>query len=230
MGVALPRAVRRSGLFAAVVSCAVLSGCAGAAADPRVDLPTFAATAPTVDPASAVPLDPCAALITPADVAGVLGLDPAKTGVRTVIGQPSPSVGRTAKLDCSYTADKGRPLFTLRSSTYASPEAARAQWQLNAGLEQGERRDTTLGTATGMLIVRRTELLLSLVDGPRTFAVQLPDRTVPKGRARENLVVDLAQRALKIDPAAPPTTAAAPVPVPAGAPVDAPSVQAGSDG
>ncbi len=228
MGVVLPRSVHRAALFSSVLACALLSGCAGAAADPGVTLPTFAASAASAAPPPAVPLDPCAALIAPADVANVLGLDPAKTAVKSVVGLPAPAVGRTEKLDCAYTADKGRPLFTLRTATYGTPDAARAQWQLNAGLEQGERRDTALGPATGVLFVRRSELLLSLVNGPRTFAVQLPDRTVPKGRARENLLVDLAQRALKIDPAAP-----APAPAPTAA-VPAPAggtpAQAGSGG
>ncbi|MGI5130854.1 hypothetical protein ACQEVB_28890 [Pseudonocardia sp. CA-107938] len=187
-------------LMAALVA-GVLAGCSGAGASPSVGLPTFAATVPTSDPARA-PLDPCAALIAPADVAGVLGLDPAQTDVRTVRGVPAPAVGRTEKLDCTYTAEKGRPLFTVRAATYATPEAARQQWQLNAGLENGDRHDITVGTATGVLFVRRGELLLTVVDGPKTLAVQLPDRAVPKGRARENLVTDLAQRALKIDPAA----------------------------
>jgi hypothetical protein len=228
MGVVPPRTVRRAALFSSVLACALLSGCAGAAADPGITVPTFAPSVVTTDAASAgVPLDPCAALIAPADVANVLGLDPAKTQVKSVRGQPAPAVGRTEKLDCTYTADKGRPLFTVRAATYANPEAARAQWQLNSGLEQGEKRDTTLGPATGVLFVRRSELLLSLVDGPRTLAVQVPDKTVPKGRARENLVVDLAQRALKIDPAAPAPSAAPPAAPPAAAP---PPAQAGSGG
>jgi len=187
----------------------VLAGC-GSEVRAGVDLPTFAPTTPTADPAAAsAPLDPCAALITPADVANVLGLDPGLTSVKTVRGVPAPAVGRTEKLDCTYTGEKGRPLFTLRTATYATPDAARQQWQLNSGLEKGEKRDITVGQAAGLLYVRRDELLLSVVDGPRTLAVQVPDRTVPKGRARENLVTDFAQRALKIDPNAPPPAAPA---------------------
>lgn len=200
---------RRARLLAPLLLCALLGGCAGAAADPGITVPTFAPSVPSADPATVgVPLDPCAALISPTDVANVLGLDPGKTTVRTVVGIPAPAVGRTEKLDCTYTADKDRPLFTLRTATYVTPEAARQQWQLNGRLEDGERRDIGVGPATGLLYVRRSELLLSVVDGPRTLSVQLPDRTVPKGRARENLVVDFAQRVLKIDPAA--STAAPP--------------------
>jgi hypothetical protein len=203
----------------------VLAGCA-AEARSGVDLPTFAATVPTSGPAAAAPLDPCAALITPADVAIVLGLDPGKTAVRSVRGVPAPTVGRTDKLDCTYTADKGRALFTLRTATYATPDAARQQWQLNGGLEQGEKQPVTVGQAVGTLYLRRDELLLSVLDGPRTLAVQVPDRTVPKGRARENLITDFAQRALKIDPNAP----SAPVPPPpAPAPIQ-PPVQVGAGG
>ncbi|WP_143172353.1 hypothetical protein [Pseudonocardia thermophila] len=197
-----------------------LTGCGGASAEPGVMVPTFAPTTPTADPATE-PLDPCAALITPADVAGVLGLDPAKTSVRTIRGLPAPAVGRTEKIDCTYQGEKGRSLFTLRAYTYESPEAARKQWELNASLEDGEKRDIAVGPATGLLYVRRGELLLSLIDGPRTLAVQVPDRTVPKGRARENLITDFAQRALKIDPEAVATTSAEPTP-------GVPAVQAGA--
>jgi hypothetical protein len=228
MGVARRRTAR---LLAPVLLAAMLggasSGCAGAEARSGVDLPTFAATVPT-SVAAAAPMDPCAALITPADVANVLGLDPAQTGVKTVRGLPAPAVGRTDKLDCSYTAEKGRQLFTLRTATYATPDAARQQWQLNGGLEKGDKRDVTVGPAAGVLYVRRDELLLSLLDGPRTLAVQVPDRTVPKGRARENLVTDFAQRALKIDPNAPPAPAPAP-PAVAPAPTQ-PPVQVGTGG
>jgi hypothetical protein len=225
MGLASRRSVRllAPALLAAVLG-GVLTGCS-AEARSGVDVPTFAPTSPTADPAAAAaPLDPCAALITPADVANVLGLDPGKTGVRSVRGIPAPAVGRTEKVDCTYTADKGRQLFTLRTATYATPEAARQQWQLNAGLEKGEKRDVTVGPATGVLYVRRDELLLSVVDGQRTLAVQLPDRTVPKGRARENLVTDFAQRALKIDPNAPPA------PAPAAPGPTQPPVQIGTGG
>lgn len=167
-------------------------------------VPTFTPSGPTVDPATVgVPLDPCAALISPEDVANVLGLDREKTAVQAVVGQPSPTVGRTEKLDCTYVAARGGPLFTLRTGTFVTPEAAREQWQRNSGLEDGQRQDVTIGTATGVLFVRRSELVLSLVDGARTLTVRVPDRTVPEGRARENLIVDFARRALKIDPGTP---------------------------
>jgi len=227
MGLARRRTVRLLAPVLALMLGGMVAGC-GAEARSGVDLPTFAPNVPTSDPASAVPLDPCAALITPADVANVLGLDPGKTGVKSVRGVPAPAVGRTDKLDCTYTADKGRPLFTLRAATYATPDAARQQWQLNGGLEKGDKRDVTVGPAAGVLYMRRDELLLSVVDGPRTLAVQVPDRTVPKGRARENLVTDFAQRALKVDPNAPPAPAPAPPPVTPG-PAQ-PPVQVGTGG
>jgi len=125
------------------------------------------------------------------------------------IASPAPSAMRMASAStpsAKSTLAYGPPTPVITSST---PDAARQQWQLNSGLEKGEKRDITVGQAAGLLYVRRDELLLSVVDGPRTLAVQVPDRTVPKGRARENLVTDFAQRALKIDPNAPPPAAPA---------------------
>lgn len=205
--------VRRGAvLVGAVMVGTVVAGCASPPSQPGPPVPTFAPSTTTTADAAAVPLDPCSALITPTDVANVLGLDSAKVNVRTVQGMPSPTVGRTEKLDCIYTADKGRMLFTLRSATYSTPDAAQQQWQRNAGLEDGDRRDITVGPAIGLLYTRRSELLLSTVVGARTLAVQVPDNTVPEGRARENLIVDFAQRALKVDPAATPAPTLAPVP------------------
>lgn len=161
-------------------------------------MPTFAASKATADPAT--PLDPCAALITPVDVANVLGIDTAKVAVRTVRGQPAPSVRRTDRLDCRYTGEKGRDLFDIRTNTFTDDAAATEQWQRNVALEDGTRRDLRLGGAQAALFNRHGEALMTLVDGKRTVAIEVPDKTVPDGRGADNLIIDFTQRVLKIGP------------------------------
>lgn len=195
--------MRDLGVAGVVATCALLSGCAGAPAVPGPAVPTFPPTSATADPADATPLDPCAALIEPADVANVLGLDVVTVSVRTVRGLPAPAVGRTARIDCEYTGAKGRVLFDVRNSTFDSAAAAQQQWQLNSGQESGTPTFMVIGPGSGMLFDRPGEQLLSLVAGSATLALQVPDATVPVDRGRRNLIVDFAQRALKAEPAEP---------------------------
>jgi hypothetical protein len=206
----------RSVAVLALLAPLVVAGCAGAPTVPGPAVPTFApGDSPSSSIAASAPLDPCAALITPEDVAGVLGMDPGKVAVRTVRGQPAPAVGRTERLDCSYVGDKGDDLFDIRTATYDTTISAGQQWMLNLQHEDGDHRDVTVGPAEGLIFTRKGEQLLTVLNGNKTLALELPDKTAPQGRAKENLIIDFAQRALKVDPNVTPTSSQVPAPGPA---------------
>jgi hypothetical protein len=90
----------------------VVSGCAREApvADPEV--PRFSTAAPSGAGASGRPVPKtCTDVITPEDAGTILGVflggEP-----QPVVGVPLPDIGRTARLDCYYGLQPGRPLST----------------------------------------------------------------------------------------------------------------------
>ena len=83
--------------------------CASASAPVEVPAPTFETASPTPTPASAVkdtrdglPAE-CAELVGNDELSALFGLPVDSVTVRTVIGAPSPSVGRLERLTCTYT-------------------------------------------------------------------------------------------------------------------------------
>jgi hypothetical protein len=179
---------------------ALIAGC-GAPPAPT-GLPSFpeaasATTAATQPAYPGVVPDDCVRLMTPADLGALLGLPLGSVSVRTIVGVPAPSVGQTERIDCTYgLGPGGPPLLSARAMAYADDEAARAQWQRNADVEDGTRKGLPLGAATGLLIERPTEALLTIVYGRATVSLLLPDRPFPGGRSREQVLVDLALRVL----------------------------------
>lgn len=189
-----------AGVGAAVaVALTLLAACAHP--PPGTTLPSFP-PASTVAPATAstigggvVPAD-CTRVLAPPDLGAVLGLPLGTVGVRTTLGVPAPAVRRTERLDCAYTMAPGQPLLAVRAAAYADAAAARAQWQLNASSEDGSHRDVPIGGASGVLVERPGETLLSVVYGRGTLTLTLPARSLPGGRAPGDVLVDLALRAL----------------------------------
>lgn len=219
--------------MAALCALAV-TACSSASPVDNSSLPTFpagvgtsAAASPGVVDKGVVP-DDCARLLPAADLGALLGLPLDTVAVRTTVGVPSPSVGRTERLDCAYTGTPGgpavgRPLLGVNAAAYTDPAAAAEHWRLNAGAEEGTRRSLSIGAASAVLIERGGETLLTVLYGSGTLTFALPHRPLPGNRAPGDVLVDLALRVLptvaRAAPKVAPTTARPPGPAQAaGAP------------
>jgi hypothetical protein len=192
-----------------------MTGCGGPATGSTA-LPTFAAS--TAQPGTtragldegAIP-DDCERLLKVAELNALLGLPLDTVTVRSTLGIAEPSVGRTERVACRYSAKgagpaQGRPLLLLNAAAYTSPDAAQQQWRRNADIEDGVHRDLPLGKAGAVLVERGGEALLSVVYGPATLTLILPDQPLPGDRPRTEALVDLALRVLPAI-AQPPTQA-----------------------
>ena len=211
-----------------------VSGCSVAATGPT-ELPTFEASSSnagatrTGTDEGALP-DDCERLLAAGDLNALLGLPLDTVTVRSTQGIAEPSVGRTERVACRYTTKaagpaQGRPLLLLNASSYTSPDAASQQWRRNADIEDGVHRDLPIGSAGAVLVERGGEALLSVVYGPATLTLILPDQPLPGGRPRTEALVDLALRVLPAvaPPASSPTTT---TPPPTAAPEGAPAAPA----
>jgi hypothetical protein len=172
-----------------------------------VPVPTFASappasTAPAApEPGSRLPAD-CAELLGGDELAALFALPVDSLTVRTVLGAPSPSVGREERLTCTYTlsgpgaAGQGVVLRTIVGA-YSDDAAARAQHERNvaderAGTSGSERPE--LGTAAATVFRRGAQSVMLTSSGTVTLDLDLPPRPGPL--APVDLLVDLARRLL----------------------------------
>jgi hypothetical protein len=158
--------------------------------------------------------DDCARLLSVGDLGALLGLPLDTVAVRTTMGVPSPSVGRTERLDCAYTGTAGgpaagRPLLGLNAAAYTDDASAADHWRINADAQDGARRDFAIGAASAVLVEQGGESLLTVLYGSGTLTFTLPGRPPPGNRAPADVLVDLALRVL------PAVAGAAPKPTPA---------------
>lgn len=205
------------GVWVAVVAVLVAAtACAGAEAGTGPDLPTFP-VAPTsaagvTGPADAGLLpDDCGRILPAADLVALLGRPLDSVAVRSTLGVPAPSVGRTERIDCAYTGSvggpaRGAPLLRLNSAVYTDAAAARKQWRTNAGVEDGARRELAIGAAEAVLVERPREALLMVVYGSGTLTVLLPTGPLPGDRLPGDVLVDMALRVLPVLAAVAPVT------------------------
>ena len=209
---------------AAALGLLLATSCGGAASDPT-ELPTFSATATSelatgaAAAEGAIP-DDCERILKVADLNALLGLPLDTVAVRSTLGVAEPSVGRTERVACRYTTKaagpaRGRPLLDLNAASYSTPDAALQQWRRNADVEDGVHSELPIGSAGAVLVERGGEALLSVVYGPATVTLVLPDQPLPGGRPRAEALVDLALRVLPAV-APPPRPAAEPTASPAG--------------
>lgn len=213
------RPAARAAVAAAFCACAV-TACAATPAVDSPPLPTFpaaadtsAAAAPGAVDKGVVP-DDCARLLPVGELGAVLGLPLDSVAVRTTVGVPSPSVGRTERLDCAYTAGPpvGRPLLGLNAAAYADDASAADHWTLNARAEDGARRVVPIGAASAILIERGGETLLTVLYGSGTLTFTLPARPLPVARPADAVLVDLAKRVLPTVAGAAPKAVHVPAP------------------
>ena len=119
---------------------------------------------------SGVVPDDCSRLLPVDELVALLGLPLDSIVVRTTIGVPAPSVGRTERLTCSYTARTGGPRqrqARARRSTRPptpTPDAAHAQWRPNAAVEDGPHRDHRSATPTVCSSSGPTEAVLLVAE------------------------------------------------------------------
>jgi hypothetical protein len=207
----------------AALCALLLTGCASRPPLDSPELPTFpagvdtsAAAAPGSVDKGVVP-DDCSRLLPVTDLGALLGLPLDTVAVRTTVGVPSPSVGRTERLDCAYTGTAGgpavgRPLLGVNAAAYSDDASAAGHWKLNTAAEDGARRPFAIGAASAVLIQRGGETLLTVLYGSGTLTFTLPARPLPGNRAPGDVLVDLALRIL------PKVAGAAPKPEPAPTP------------
>jgi hypothetical protein len=186
-------------LLATVVAC-------GSPAVEPTTVPTFPETtekrvaSDASAPAYGAVPDNCDVLLTASDLEALLGLPLHSVTVRTTIHVPQPSVGRTERITCVYsgTADpvRGDVLLDLDASAYSDADAATEQWRVNANAQDGDHRRIPIGSASAVLVERRGESVLLVVNEASNLTVLLPDRPLPGNRSRAEALVDLALRVL----------------------------------
>lgn len=192
---------------AIMAAAGVVGGVAGCAAPPAPgpSVPQFPAPA-AVSSTAAQPHhdgiipDDCPALLAVDALGALLGLPLDSVAVRTTIGVPLPRSGRTERVDCAYTGNggpaRGQSLLSLAATGFRDRESARAQWAINVDATDGTRKDLPIGAASAVLFTRRGEAELAILYGSSNLTLVLPDRPLPGGRSREDLIVDLALRVL----------------------------------
>ncbi len=215
---------------AAVLTAALLlvAGCSTPSpGTPVPDFPAPSATGQAAGPGTpdgSIPTD-CNGMLAVGDLNALLGLPIGSVSVRTTLGVPEPSVGRTQRVACRYSLTPARgSLLDLNAARYADAAAAAKQWSINADVESGERRDMPIGAAQAALFERPSETVLMVTYDDDTLTFVLPEGPRPPGRTRADVLVDLALRVLPT--VGPPRTTAAPP----SSTTPAPAVAAGGAG
>lgn len=206
--------------FITAFGTALLTAAAcGGPAPTGTSLPTFAAPTPGAGTSTGAPApddgavpDDCGQLMSAADLGALMGLPLDSVTVRTTAGVPEPSIGRTERVTCRYTAAAGntggRTLLDLNVSAYTDADAAVGQWRVNAAAEDGARRELPIGSASAVLVERSGESVLLAVHGPNNLTFVLPARSTPGDRAPADALLDLALRvfpAVDVPPSATPS-------------------------
>ena len=194
---ALPAVVLAVVLALAFQACGV--------SDPEpIAVPTFpepaedgGSSTPPSEEGGVVP-DDCVRILAAPDLEAVLGLPLGTVSVRTTIGVPAPSVGRTERVTCDYSrVGEGRgPLLNVNATAYVAPDAALAQLRTNVDAESGEPREVPLGSASAAIFEKDDEAVLMVAHATSNLTLVLPNQPLPGGRSRVDVVVDLALRVL----------------------------------
>ena len=212
------------GVELAALTSLSLAACSSAAGEPgMLPVPTFPATAESATGSAGstdqgrLP-DDCTRVLTGNDLGALFGLPLESVAVRTTIGAPAPSVGRTERLACQYSRAGGARdgLLDVNIGAYTDAGAAAKQWRTNVAAEDGARRDVALGGAQGVLVERPQEAVLMVANGAETLTFVLPDRVRIRDLSAGDTLVDLALRVL-------PAVSGAAAPAPAAAPAIAPA-------
>jgi len=169
-----------------------------------ITLPSFA-TAEVAPPDAApgrttlLPTDCTGLLAGSPDMSALLGQPLGSVGTRSVVGQPSPSVGQLERLTCSYSLPgRDAPALVLTATGFTDPGAAAGQRGRNVAAESADTqasRQVELGGARATLLTEPGRTLL-LVDYDRyTLTASIAPGVVPAVKPQP-VLTDLAQRVL----------------------------------
>ena len=160
----------RKGITLAAVALATTAGCSLLSPVAAPVVPTFPPTttaAPTNSP-DTKPVLPssCKDLLDGQQLDKALGL-PLSAVVKTVVGQPSPSVGQTGRVSCSYGIPSAASTYALELSltSYRDVPSAAARVPVNVEALRIPGVEPVPVTAGGM-----TGMYLALPDGPVLIA------------------------------------------------------------
>jgi len=156
---------------AAVAVGLVTGGCSLLAPAVPAVVPTFPAATTTPAPVKAGLPTSCKDLLNGQQLDTVLGL-PLSGVVGTVLGQPSPLVGLTGRLTCSYgiPSPSGGYALQLSAETYRDATAAATRIPVNV-----DALRTPAANPIPITIGRMTAMYLPLPDGP--FVIASPTST-----------------------------------------------------
>ncbi|MEJ8278037.1 hypothetical protein [Pseudonocardia spirodelae] len=219
-----PARSRGRAALAGLLLAGLLSGCATAAGDTGIAVPTFPADATGSAQAAgpvpiALPTD-CAVLMDPEQAGALFGQVLGSVSVQSVRGVPEPAVNRTERTACTYRAggqaqafggarNSGPVLYQLNIGRYGDTASATRQWQLNTNAERADAaasRDITVGTVPGVIVERPDETTLALVYGVDTLTFVLPVAAPGQTRSAVETLPDLAQRIIPaLTPTQPPS-------------------------
>jgi len=204
----------RAALVGAVAGLALLvSACSSGLPSGSPPIPTF--PGPGAAPATSAPpprnsiLPTVCDQILPSDqVPNYLGLPLGTIRVTDLRDVPAPSVGRLERVTCNYTSlgGPGAPpsntlVLKVLTSGYTTPEAARAQSQVNRNAQASSgvpSQPVPFGAAEALFYPDPEGPVLVVVYGRVTASFTLtPDRPVPDDQAQP-VLVDLALRAMPV--------------------------------
>lgn len=166
----------------------------------------------------------CADALSAEQMAALLGQPLDGVAVRTVIGQPAPSVGQLERVTCRYQrVPSGRQLDSqgvgqawagdvmIIMSAYGTREQARNQHATNVAAERSDARSASnlsIGSAPAVLLDERTQTVLMVVSGRSAVSVAVQGGVIAPNDTRA-MLVDMAQRVLpNLAPEQPPVPAA----------------------
>lgn len=173
-----------------VVVCLLVSGCAGATeplADPEV--PVFSTPAPPGSLEGRPVPKTCGEVATLEEIGRILGT--LVTGApRPVVGVPQQNIGRTARLDCYYGVQPGKPVATatvwIGVATYTDGHWAQRRLSntVDDEREAGARvSDVPVGPDRGVLLRGKATWMLVAVRGATTVVVTIHPNLIREDRA-----------------------------------------------
>ena len=198
----------------ASVALGAVAGCGSGDVD-HEPVPTFSSATnpgPSDRPAreTLLPTD-CTDVLSAERMAALLGQPLDGVAVRTVIGQPAPSVGQLERVTCRYQrVPSGRQLdsrgvgqdwagdVVIILTAYGTREQARNQHGTNVAAERSDARSAgnlSIGSAPAVLFDEATQTVLMVVSGRSAVSVAVQRGVVAPNDARA-MLVDMAQRVL----------------------------------
>lgn len=184
-------------LVLVLVSCCACATATEPIVDPEV--PAFSTPAPPGRAEGRPVPETCPEVITAEELGTILGMF-VRGEAQPVVGVPQESIGRTARLDCYYGLQPGRPLDTatlwVGMTSYADPERAQSRLTDTIDVERDASShvdEIAVGPGKGTLL-RGKEWTVVALRGSTTVVVTVRPNLVNEDRAAPMLgqLADLA--------------------------------------